>query len=102
MEGSPCGVIKINWVVLIDKIKKNMSMSIIIRNHEGKVVASTMCSSKPYVRDKINPRDTWIQRHLGVMSRTFVSYVSDICSAQQRKDRLGIKMSRRYKDISEV
>jgi hypothetical protein len=54
------------------------------------------------VSDKINPRDTWIQRHLGVMSRTFVSYVWDICSAQQRKDRLGIKMSRRYKDISEV
>jgi len=57
MEGSPCGVIKINWVVLIDKIKKNMSMSIIIRNHEGKVVASTMCSSKPYIMDPTVARD---------------------------------------------
>jgi hypothetical protein len=29
-------------------------------------------SSVEVVRDKINPRDTWIQKHLGVTSRTFV------------------------------
>jgi hypothetical protein len=49
-----------------------------------------------FVRDKINPRDTWIRWHLGVMSRTFVPP----SSAQQRKGRLGIKTSRRYDDVS--
>lgn len=44
-----CGVFKINWDTSIDKTKK-MSVSIIVRDHERKVMA-TMCSSKPYIKD---------------------------------------------------
>jgi hypothetical protein len=43
---------------------------------------------KEAVRDKINPRDTWIQKHLRVMSRTF---------APPREEKIV-----RNKDISEV
>jgi hypothetical protein len=63
------------------------------------------------VGDKINPRDTWIQKHLGVTSLTFVTTLLEVTSrmfvtthlgvksrtlvpTQQRKDRLGIKTSR--------
>lgn len=36
----------------IDKTKKKKHVGVIVKDHEGKVLA-TMCSSKPYITDLI-------------------------------------------------
>lgn len=51
------------------------------------------------VRDKINPIDTWIQRRLGLMSRTLLP-PSEEKIVQVSGHLGGIETSRRYDDVS--
>lgn len=46
----PCDVYKINWDAAIDKLRKLMGVGVIVRDHEGKVMA-TMCSPMKYITD---------------------------------------------------
>jgi hypothetical protein len=49
--GPPCGVIEVNQDAAIDKSRKMISVGVIVRDHEGNVLA-TMCSPKPYIIDQ--------------------------------------------------
>jgi hypothetical protein len=46
----PCRAFKINWNATIDQIRKLMSVSVIVRDYEGKVLA-TMCYSRKFITD---------------------------------------------------
>jgi hypothetical protein len=45
------GSIKLNWDAVLDRNAWSMGIGIVVRNHEGNVVA-TLCSSIPDISDQ--------------------------------------------------
>jgi hypothetical protein len=44
----PKGTVKVNWDVLVDKLKRRVGYGVIIRNHGGKVVAM-LCETQDHI-----------------------------------------------------
>lgn len=48
----PPGMMKCNWDAALDLESKRMGVGIVIRNHEGMVIA-TKCSTRPHIIDPL-------------------------------------------------